>query len=171
MVLRFTDSTADELHQGLGRHGPARQQLRAKRRRRCKASCGITLKGCISRQSSTLYFKRFYGNLDLRLLEDVLSPARADTSWPQFTAIKNRSPFLYPRSARRRSRSLLKKWRCSNWDSADEAEAIPLAFHRAAEYAGGTASGNEHNAAYKILSENLDVTIEKSGLPQRRGHG
>jgi hypothetical protein len=40
----------------------------------------------------------------------------------------------------------------------------PLAFHRAVEYANGAANGNEHNAAYRILSENLDVSIEKSGF-------
>ena len=45
-----------------------------------------------------------------------------------------------------------------------EAETIPLAFHRAAEYANGTASANEHNAAYKILHQDLDVSIEKSGF-------
>ena len=50
------------------------------------------------------------------------------------------------------------------WDATNDTETIPLAFHRAAEYASGTASGNEHNAAYRILHEDLDVSIEKSGF-------
>ena len=50
------------------------------------------------------------------------------------------------------------------WDSTNEMVTMPLAFHRTAEYVAGTASGNEHNAAYRILSENLDVTIEKNGF-------
>ncbi len=49
-----------------------------------------------------------------------------------------------------------------NWN--DWGISIPLAFHRAAEYANGSASGNELNAPYRILNEDLDVSIEKSGF-------
>ncbi len=56
------------------------------------------------------------------------------------------------------------------WDSADEAETIPLAFHRAAEYAAGTASGNEHNAAYKILSREPRRHHRQERLALERSH-
>jgi aminopeptidase N len=49
-----------------------------------------------------------------------------------------------------------------NWD--DWGESIPLAFHRAAEYQSAAASGNEANAAYRIVNEGLDVSIQKNGF-------
>jgi aminopeptidase N len=51
-----------------------------------------------------------------------------------------------------------------NWNWREEVETYPLVFHRAADYANGTGNGNEHNAAYRIISENLDVSIERNGL-------
>ncbi len=52
-----------------------------------------------------------------------------------------------------------------NWDVTNETMTYPLAFHLASEYANGTANGNEHNAPYRIDSENsLDLSIQKTGL-------
>ena len=52
----------------------------------------------------------------------------------------------------------------------NETETIPLAFHRAAEYVNGTASGNEHNAAYKILHRGSRRDHREERLPHQSGH-
>ena len=114
-------------------------------------------------QSGTFYYKKFYGNLDLRLLEDILSPSPGGYFMAAVHGIKDAHLFfvLDPHGVDQvapEEVALLK------WDSTNDAEMIPLAFHRAAEYDGGTPTGNEHNAAYKIQSENLDVSIDKSGF-------
>jgi hypothetical protein len=113
--------------------------------------------------NGTFYFRRLYGNLDLRLLEDVLSPAPGEYFFASIHA--SRSPHLYfifdPHGV---ADVAPEEVALIRWDAMSESETIPLAFHRAAEYANGTASGNEHNASYKILHEDLDVTIEKNGF-------
>jgi hypothetical protein len=144
VVLRFTDSTATELR---------------------KAAAGKSEPdSAYTKEAGDLQsFARHHlkENLDLRLLQDVLSPtpggyflaAIHGKKSPHllFTIDPQGVPDVTPEEV-----ALL------NW--SDWGETYPLAFHRTAEYANGTASGNEHNAAYKILSENLDTSIEKSGL-------
>jgi hypothetical protein len=49
-----------------------------------------------------------------------------------------------------------------NWN--DWGESIPLAFHRAGEYANGAPNSNEANSPYRILNEDLDISIEKNGF-------
>jgi len=163
VVLRFTDSTAAELRRASAGPGQpdtgfekAAQDVQTFLRHHSEGS--YTAEG-----NGTFYFKRLYGNLDLRLLEDVLSAAPGDYFFAAVHGIRNPRLFfiddphgideLAPEEV-----ALMK------WDSMNDTETILLAFHRAAEYANGTANGNEHNAAYKILSENLDVSIEKNGF-------
>lgn len=161
-VLRFTDATAAELHaastgkgQPDGSYAKAAQELQNFLRHHAE---GSVLEG-----GSTLYFKKFYGNVDLRLLEDVASPAPGG----YFLAAMHgkKSGHLYfildphgIEDVAPEEVELIK------WDGANDTETIPLAFHRAAEYADHTASSSEQNAAYTILHEKLDVTIEKSGF-------
>ena len=133
-------------------------------RRSCKSFCAITPRGRYTARGARSTSSKLYGNLDLRLLEDVLSPAPGE---------------LFPGRHARQQEPLISYFILDphgvdevapeevaliRWDSMNETETIPLAFHRAAEYANGTASGNEHNAAYKILHQDLDVTIEKNGF-------
>ena len=144
VVLRFTDSTAAEL-------------------RKAAAGKGVPDSAYAKEAGDLQSFARhrLKENLDLRLLQDVLSPdpggyflaAIHGKKSPHllFTIDPQGVPDVTPEEV-----ALL------NW--SDWGETYPLAFHRAAEYANGTASGNENNAAYKILSENLDTSIEKSGL-------
>ncbi len=165
-IFRFTDSTSDELHRASAGQGQAdsdftRHALELQNFLRRHAE------GSQSESSGptpgTFYFKKFYGNLDLRLLEDVLSPTPGQYFMAAIHAGKYPHLFFVydPHGVEEVSPEEVA---LLNWDSTNDAETIPLAFHRAAEYAAGAASGNEHNAAYKILSENLDVTIDRGGL-------
>jgi hypothetical protein len=162
VVLRFTDATAGELRKastGAGQpdsaYTKAAQELQLFLRHHAE--------GSIMGSGGTFYFHKFYGNLDLRLLEDVLSPAPGEYFFASIHGSK--SPHLYfifdPNGVAEVAPEEVALMR---WDAMNESETIPLAFHRAAEYLNGTASGNEHNAAYKILHQDLDVTIEKNGF-------
>lgn len=162
VVMRFTDSTADELHKASAGAGQpdnnfikAGQDLQSFLRRHGEGSMVET--------QFTLYYKKFYGNLDLRLLQDVLSKRPGQYFMAAIHGKKNAHLFfiLDPQGVEEvapEEVAVLK------WDSTDEQETIPLAFHRAAEYADGIASGTEHNEASRVLNESLDVTIDKSGL-------
>jgi hypothetical protein len=162
VVLRFTDSTAGELHKAStgagqpdGSYAKAAQELQLFLRHHAE--------GSFMSAGGTFYFRKFYGNLDLRLLEDVLSPAPGEYFFASMHGSK--SPHLYfifdPQGV---ADVAPEEVALIRWDALNETETIPLAFHRAAEYLNGTASGNEHNAAYKILHQDLDVTIEKNGF-------
>jgi len=160
--MRFTDSTAGELRKastGAGQpdnsYAKAAQELQFFLRHHAE--------GSVMGPGGTFYFHKFYGNLELRLLEDVLSPAPGEYFFASIHG--NRSPHLFfifdPNGVAEVAPEEVALLR---WDPMNEAETIPLAFHRVAEYLNGTASGNEHNAAYKILHQDLDVTIEKNGF-------
>ena len=146
VVLRFTDSTAEELRKAsTGSASPDKSYAVTEEELR-----GITR-------------RHLHTNFDLRLLQDVLSPAPGGFFLAAMHGQKDAHLFfifdphgvygLAPEEV-----ALL------NWKWSDDTSTYPLAFHRAAEYANGTASGNEHNAAYTILHEDLDVSIEYSGF-------
>lgn len=162
VVLRFTDSTADELRKASTGSGQADNSY-AKAAQDLQSFMRHHAEGSYVGQGSTFYFSRFYGNLDLRLLEDVLSPAPGEYFFASIHGGKSGHLYfiLDPHGVPGVAPEEVALMR---WESTNDAETIPLAFHRAAEYANGTASGNEHNAAYKILHEDLDVSIEKNGF-------
>jgi hypothetical protein len=145
-VLRFTDSTAEELRKAsTGSASPDKSYAKPVEELR------------------DLTRHHLHTNFDLRLLQDVLSPAPGGFFLAAVHGQKDAHLFfildphgvygLAPEEV-----ALL------NWKWGDDTSTYPLAFHRAAEYANGTASGNEHNAAYKITHEDLDVSIEYSGF-------
>lgn len=144
VVLRFTDSTAAELRKGAAGKGIADDVF-------VKAA----------QEVQKFQRTRLHDNLDLRLLADVLSPAPGGFfsaairgkkfAHLLFTLDPNGAGALAPEEI-----SLL------SWNDAEI--SYPLAFHRASEYAAGAANGNERNASYTIVKENLDVTIEKNGF-------
>jgi hypothetical protein len=145
-VLRFTDGTATELHKAsAGKGEPDAAYTKA------------------AQELQTLARHHLYENLDLRLLQDVLSHAPGGYFSAAIHGQKNAHLFFVfdPQGV---SGYAPEEVALLNWNWRDDAVTCPLAFHRAAEYANDTASGNEHNAAYKILSENLDVSIEKNGF-------
>ncbi|HEY1256225.1 MAG TPA: M1 family aminopeptidase [Terracidiphilus sp.] len=162
VVLRFTDDTAAELRKGASGKGEpdsdyakTADEFRSFLRHH---SSGNQLSG-----GNQYYYRKIDGNLDLRLLQDVLSPAPGGFFYAAIRGKKNNHLFfvLDPQGV---SGFAPEEVSLENWNGSYETMTYPLAFHRAAEYVNGTASGNEHNAAYRIVSENLDVSIEKNGL-------
>ena len=160
-VLRFTDSTAAELRKastGAGQQdnafARAAQDLQNFMRRHSEQSRVDSL--------GTFYYKQLYGNLDLRLLQDVLSPASGGYFLAAVHGTKNPHLFFIedPQGV---DRVAPEEVALIIWNNTESTATYPLAFHRTSEYAGGTPSGNEHNASYTILNEDLDVSIEKSG--------
>jgi hypothetical protein len=162
VVLRFTDETSAELHKAsTGKSAPDSAYVKAAEEirgfLRHHATVGYPFSG------GTSYGRKIYGNLDLRLLEDVLSSAPGGYFYAALHGKKNGRMFfiLDPQGV---AGLAPEEVSLENWSGTYDTMTYPLAFHRAAEYANGTASGNEHNAAYRIVSEDLDVSIEKGGF-------
>jgi hypothetical protein len=148
-VLRFTDATADELRKsGSGKTGaePAKSVIQA------------------AMEFHTFQREHLLENIDLRLLEDVLKPAGPNQGGFFLAAIRGAqnphilfevdphgAPVVSPEEVR------LGIWNQWGW-------SYPSAFHLAQEYAGGTVSSREENAALRVESEDLDTSIEKSGF-------
>jgi len=147
-VLRFTDGTAEEL------------------RKSATANGGSSTSSLIQAATEFHTFQRehLYENIDLRLLEDVLSPAKQGEGGFFLAAIKGASnphilfeidphgaPHVSPEEVR------LGVWNSWGW-------TWPSAFHLAGENTSGTASGRQENAAFRVESEDLETSIEKSGF-------
>ena len=145
-VLRFGDDTAAELRKGSSGKGDSGANY-------AKAAQDLY---SFSRE-------KLHDNTDLRLLADVLSTAPGGYFEAAVHGKKNPHLIFYldPHGV---GELAPEEVALLNWKWIEGEATYPLAFHRTAEYAKGTASGNEQNAAYKILSEDLDVTIEKSGF-------
>jgi hypothetical protein len=143
VVLRFTDATATELHKAsTGKSEPSAACIRA------------------AQEFQTFARLKLHENYDLRLLQDVLSPAPGGYFMAAIHGKKYAHlNFIFdPQGADSVSPEEVE---LMNWN--DWGESIPLAFHRADEYRNGVANGNEANAPYRILNEGLDVSIEKNG--------
>ena len=161
-VLRFTDGTAEELRKGAAGKGEP-DSVYAKAAEELQGFLRHHSTGAYLIQSEQLYYRKIYGNLDLRLLADVMSPAPGGFFYAALHGHKL-SHLTFQLDPLGVAGLAPEEVSLQSWDWNNEIMTYPLAFHRAAEYANGTASGNEHNAAYKILSENLDVSIAKSGF-------
>ena len=144
LVLRFTDETAAELRKGSAGKGSPDSAY-----------------GKEAEELHDYARHQLHMNLDLRLLQDALSPAPGG----YFLAAIHGKKFAH----------LFFNFDANGVGGIEPEEVLLmsrgewgntylLAFHRAAEYANGTASGDEHNAAYRILNEELDTSIEKSGF-------
>ena len=146
VVLRFTDGTADELRKAATpgtKSEPDHELVR------------------YAEEFHTFQREHLKENIDLRLLEDVLSPAPGGfflaaikgSSNPHliFEIDPHGAPEVEPEEVSLRSYN---SW---GW-------SIPCAFHLAAEYTDGTASGRQDNMSFKVDNEELDTTIEKNGF-------
>jgi hypothetical protein len=146
VVLRFTDGTAAELRKSsAGKSEPDSVYAKA------------------AQELQDFARHRLHDNLDLRLLQDVLSPVPGGYFLAAVHGKKNSHLFFLfdPMGV---SGLAPEEVALLNWNPTDEVTTYPLAFHRAAEYANAAVSGNERNAACRILSENLDVSIERGGF-------
>jgi hypothetical protein len=146
VVFRFTDSTAAELRRSsAGSASPDKSYAAAEE------------------EFQNLARRHLHTNFDLRLLEDVLSPAPGGFFLAAIHGQKD-AHLIFMLDPHGVYGLAPEEVALMNWKWGDDTSTYPLAFHRAAEYASGTASGNEHNAAYKITHEDLDVSIEYSGF-------
>ncbi|MGB6695858.1 MAG: M1 family aminopeptidase [Terracidiphilus sp.] len=144
VVLRFTDKTSDELHKAAtGKGNPDSDNVKA------------------AQSLQDFARHQLHDNLDLRLLQDVLSPAPGGYF---FAAIRGKgNPHLFfeydPQGAGDLAPEEVSLLKWNDWGGT-----YLLAFHRAEEYANGTPTGNERNASYSIPNEDLDTTIERNGF-------
>lgn len=144
VVFRFTDATAEELR---------------------KASAGAGLDSTdfahAAQDLNSLMRTKLRNNIDLRLLEDVLSPAAGGY-------------FLAAMHGRKYARLIFTFDPYGDGALAPEEVSLliyndwgpswPAAFHRASDAANGGGNSHEHNLAFRIMNEDLDVTIEKNGF-------
>jgi Peptidase family M1 domain len=144
VVLRYTDATAAELHKGSTGKGEADK---------------VYIQAAMEFRSFARL--KLHENYDLRLLEDVLSPNAGGYFMAAIHGKKDpHLSFIFdPQGAENIAPEEVELMNWSDWG-----ESIPLAFHRAGEYVNGAASGNELNVPYRILNENLDVSIERNGF-------
>jgi hypothetical protein len=161
-VLRFTDDTAAELHkasagagQDAGSFTKPAQDLQSLFRRHSIQTYGS--------DNGTYYVKIFYGNLDLRLLEDVLSPTPGEFFMAELHGRKNSQLFYIVDPHGIGDEVQPDEVSLMVWDAPNNTTIYPLSFRLASEYVNGTPSGDVQNAAYKILNEDLDVSIDKGG--------
>ena len=161
-VLRFTDETAAELHkasagagQDAGSFTKLAQDMQSLFRHHSIQTYGS--------DNGTYYEKNFYGNLDLRILEDVLSPAPGEFFLAGLQGKKNSQLFYVVDPHGIDEDIEPDEVALMVWDAPNNTTIYPLSFRRASEYANGVPSGDVENAAYKITGEDLDVSIDKGG--------
>ena len=144
VILRFTDSTATELRKAATGKG----QL--------DGSYGIA-----ARELETFLRQKLNDNIDLRLLQDVMSPS---LNGYFFAAIRGqKDPHLVFRLDPHGAEDVApEEISLMNWN--DWGPSYPAAFHLSTETPHDSASGREQNATYRIDNEALDVTIEKNGF-------
>ncbi len=144
VVFRFTDGTSNELH---------------------KASAGAGSPGSEYAQAGqelhNFMRTKLKDNLDLRLLEDVLSPTQGGYFLAAIRGNKNHHIFytLDPHGADAVAPEEVSLMIYNDWGPS-----WPTAFHLASDAAHGGGSGSERNAVCRIDNEDLDVTIERSGF-------
>jgi hypothetical protein len=102
-----------------------------------------------------------FENLDLRLLEDVLSPSQSGYFMAAIRGKKDGHLVftLDPHGARHVSPEEISLLNWSDWGAS-----YPLAFHLSSESTSNGGNGNEQDASYRIDNESLDVSIEKNGF-------
>jgi hypothetical protein len=144
VVLRFTDATAVELHKSATGKGE-----------------NISAYVAAARDLQNFQQQKLLENLDLRLLEDVLSPAPGGYFLAEIRGKKN-SHLLFRIDPHGASDVAPEEVSLMNW--SEWGETYPTAFHLSSEAADPGGSGREQNAAYRIDNEILDVSIEKGGL-------
>jgi len=144
VVLRFTDATAAELRKAsTGKSAPD------------ESFAGE------ARDVHNFQRLKLFDNFDLRLLEDVLSPAQGGYFLALIHGEKN--PHLVftldPHGAGQVTPEEVSLLSWNQWG-----ESYPAAFHWAQDAARGGGNGNERNGTFRVDHEDLDVSIERSGF-------
>jgi Peptidase family M1 domain len=143
-VLRFTDGTVEELHKAAtGKANPDAEFTKA------------------AQSAQEFARHQVHDNVDLRLLQDVLSSAPGGYFLAAIHG-KGYPHLLFEYDPEGAGDLAPEEVGLMNWN--DWGPSYLLAFHRAEEYANGIPSGHERNAAYTVSSEDIDTTIEKSGF-------
>jgi hypothetical protein len=143
-VMRFTDLTADELKKSSTGAGSPDESF--------------------DRQAHALHdFERLKlkDNLDLRLLEDVLSPAQGGFFLAAIHG-KTNSHLIYTVDPHGVGELAPEEVSLLNWN--DWGGAYLAAFHQASDAAHGGGNNDEKNLTYSVDHEDLDVSIEKGGF-------
>jgi hypothetical protein len=143
-VLRFTDGTAAELHKASADKGELDNDY-----------------AVAARDLRNFQRLKLFTNFDLRLLQDVLSPSQGGYFLAAMHGQKN--PHLIftldPHGAENVAPEEVSLMSHNDWG-----DAYLTAFHMSGESGDGAGGGGEHNEAFRVDNENLDVTIEKSGF-------
>jgi len=161
-VLRFTDGTETEIHKASSGPGPADGSY-GKEAQEYQSFLRHHSTEVFASEGQQYYERKIHGNLDLRLLTDVLSSSQGGFFYAAMHGHRF-SRMIFQIDPLGVAGMEPEEVALENWNSNDDVMTYPLVFHRAAEYANGTTNNNEHNAAYKILNENLDVSIERNGF-------
>jgi hypothetical protein len=142
--MRFTDETAAELRKASAGKGEASSAY---------SSEAHNLQGLLR--------EKLKDNLDLRLLEDVLSPAQGRF----FEAVihgKKNSHLIFTVDPHGASGVEPEEISLLNWN--DWGGTYLSAFHQSSDAARGGGKGNEKNETFGIDNEDLDISIERGGL-------
>jgi hypothetical protein len=144
VVLRFTDDTAKEIHAAAA----------------AKAQPDIVF-GQSAEEYRDFQRKKLLQNIDLRLLEDVLSPSQSGFFLAAIRGSTNRHLVLTidPHGARRVSPEEVSLLSWSDWG-----ETYPAAFPSKQGSVGPGAGHDQQNGTYRITHEDLDISIEKNGF-------
>ncbi len=144
-VLRFTDKTAAELRKAAtGKGGDSNRS------------------GSESSDFHNFASNKLHNNYDLRILEDVMSPAPGGYFLAAMHAHKNPHLLLEidPHGA---NDVAPEEFALHSWN--DWGDTILLAFHLAGEYSSGAkVKSDEFNSRTRLNHVDLDTTIEKSGF-------
>ncbi|HEV2135480.1 MAG TPA: M1 family aminopeptidase [Terracidiphilus sp.] len=143
VVLRFTDSTADELHKASAGSGTAGSDFAS-----------------AARDLHSFQHTKLLDNTDLRLLQDVLSPTPGGYFFAAIHGKKDHDLFFTvdPHGAPNVAPEEVSLMNWTGWG-----EVYLTAFHAATDAAQST-GGDEHNEPYRIDHEDLDTTIEHNGF-------
>ena len=143
VILRFTDSTADELRKASAGPGTASPDFAS-----------------AARDLHSFQHTKLLDNTDLRLLEDVLSPAPGGYFFAAIHGRKDHDLFFTvdPHGVSDVAPEEVSLMNWTGWG-----ESYLTAFHAATD-AAQSAGSDEQNESYRIDQEDLDTTIERNGF-------
>jgi len=144
LVLRFTDGTAEELHKGSAGKGEPQGAFESE-----------------ARELHNFMRTKLKDNLDLRLLEDVLSPAQSGYFLADIHG-KQHSRLIFTLDPHGADGVAPEEVSLMNWNSWGP--SFPAAFHLASAVSLTGKDNHGRNAPYRIGNENLDISIERSGF-------